>query len=72
MTPFAQHALNARLAAQDHLIGLLLGIVVKAGAITAEELATLIGRSAKATEAGGGPQAAAYLRSRADVVRKAL
>lgn len=70
MTPFEQHALAGRIAAQDHLIGLLLGVVVAAGTIPAADLAKLIEEAAANASAGGRPAEAAYLKQRAQALRR--
>ena len=71
MTPFEQQALAGRLAAQDALIGLLMTIAVRSGAVAPQELAEAI-RAAAPT--GGAPwerAAAAILRDRAGAATSA-
>lgn len=63
--------LAGRLAAQDRLIGLLLGIVMAAGAVTRDQLAELLEDAARTCDATAtGRTEASILKSRADAVRK--
>lgn len=69
MTSVELQALSGRLAAQDFLIGQLQAIVLAAGLVTTDELATMIDQQAKAAKASESPHLAMILSARAAAVR---
>jgi len=69
MTPFEQSIFAGRIGAQDYLIGLLLGVVVKAGAVNASALAALIEKASAEARASGRTAEAVYLQQRAEALR---
>lgn len=69
MTPFEEHQLGARIAAQDTLIGILLGCVMSPEAVSAAALAAMIEGQAGAARKAGMVAQAAFLDVRAEVLR---
>lgn len=69
MTPFEEHQLGSRIAAQDTLLGVLMGVAMTSGPVSPAALAQLIEDQAMLARKSGQEAQAAFLIARANVLR---